>query len=494
MSDILDDDIKEALRIAEEVMSQHEEENGNNKIDNVKIDDVRADNNEIDNVKSNDNKINNIKNNNGKTNSVKIDKGKTDIQVENEKPRNVPKKLRDPWSLKKKIIVTLIILFVLFVIAPVTILFVLCSQGQKSLELEYTGSTMGLPTDEDGNIMYNGHAYAYNSDIITILCLAVDNEGFADRENSARSPDTVYDEDGNMIVREEQDDSDILFSKTDDSTEIVSDDEELDNRNRDDEISYTDGEGTNYKINTAQIDMAFLLVINKASGKTNIIQINRDTMTDVDIQDVDGNSLLSGNMQLTLAYAYGDGAEISINNTENTVSNMLYNIPIHGYILMDINTVSDLNDAINGVTLIPTETVCEDVYANTSVTLNGNQAVQYVEYMDVVSAGVGNNSLRIARQKQYITAWYRRFKQKKDTGSTDGIKKIYNIFKNDMNTDVDLKEQIYLYSILKNSEVEVDNIEELPGEYTRTYHFDEYSLDEDQLQDMIIKYFYKEVD
>jgi hypothetical protein len=63
-----------------------------------------------------------------------------------------------------------------------------------------------------------------------------------------------------------------------------------------------------------------------------------------------------------------------------------------------------------------------------------------------------------------------------------------------MNTDVDLKEQIYLYSILKNSEVEVDNIEELPGEYTRTYHFDEYSLDEDQLQDMIIKYFYKEVD
>jgi hypothetical protein len=158
---------------------------------------------------------------------------------------------------------------------------------------------------------------------------------------------------------------------------------------------------------------------------------------------------------------------------------------------MDMNTISDLNDAVNGVTLIPTETVCEDVYADNVVTLKENLALNYMEYMDVVTTDIGSNALRINRQKQYIAAWYQRFKQKKDTGSSDGIKTVYNIFSENMYTDIDFKEQLYLYSVLKNNEMEVDNIEELPGEYTRTYHFDEYHLDEGQLQDMIIRYFYK---
>jgi anionic cell wall polymer biosynthesis LytR-Cps2A-Psr (LCP) family protein len=300
--------------------------------------------------------------------------------------------------------------------------------------------------------------------------MAVDNDGYANRDTSLSSPDTSYDEDGNIIVNEEED---------------------ADNRNRDDEISYTDSSGTGYRVNAAQIDMCFLLVINKETKKTNIIYINRDSMTDVDIQDVNGDTVLSGNMQLTLAYAYGDGGEVSISNFENSVSHMLYNIPINGYILMDMNTISDLNDAVNGVTLIPTETVCEDVYADNVVTLKENLALNYMEYMDVVTTDIGSNALRINRQKQYIAAWYQRFKQKKDTGSSDGIKTVYNIFSENMYTDIDFKEQLYLYSVLKNNEMEVDNIEELPGEYTRTYHFDEYHLDEGQLQDMIIRYFYK---
>jgi anionic cell wall polymer biosynthesis LytR-Cps2A-Psr (LCP) family protein len=446
MKDILDDDILEALKIAEQVRDEM------NTAGVTAHQEITSENNDK-SAMNDDNK---------------------NIPSDNIVKKNIPKKLKDPWSRSRKLVTVFIILLLMLVVLPGIFLYVIYNQGKQRLEsaTSYSEVNMGVEQDSSGKLVYNGKTYTYNQDIITILCVAVDSDGFENKENSIRSPDALYDDEtGNWIYNEEE------------NANIM---------NRDDEICYTDDEGAVYKINSPQIDMCFLLVINRSTNETNIIYINRDIMSDVAIKDINGDVVLAGNMQLTLAYAYGDGDQISITNTMNTISDIMYGLPINGYIVTDISTISDLDEAVRGVTLIAKETVCEDVYENNSVTLNGEQALAYVESMNTVAADIGENSLRIDRQKQYISAWCQRFVQKNSGGDKEMGQALYSIFKEKMKTNLDNTELIYLYSIMRRTNFAVDSIEELPGKYTRTVHFDEYQLNDEELKELIFKYYFIE--
>ena len=61
--------------------------------------------------------------------------------------------------------------------------------------------------------------------------------------------------------------------------------------------------------------------------------------------------------QICLAYAYGDGKEKSCENVLASVRRLFYNVPINTYFALDLDGISELNDAVDGVDVTSPETI-----------------------------------------------------------------------------------------------------------------------------------------
>ena len=75
-----------------------------------------------------------------------------------------------------------------------------------------------------------------------------------------------------------------------------------------------------------------------------MLQVSRDSMTDVDIYDANGNYYTSVRAQIATQYAYGDGKQSSCLAMEKTVSELLYDLPIAGYVSLDIAGIHAMQD------------------------------------------------------------------------------------------------------------------------------------------------------
>ena len=215
-----------------------------------------------------------------------------------EHKRMGPKKLRDPWSLKKKIIVGTFVAILVLVGIPTAILAWMINQGKKQLTANAASEIISF--HEDGShstaVTYNGKNYVYNKDIISILVFGVDNSEYQAPKEDSSGDLNLYGEETT---------------------------EETDTRDRDDELTYSDANGSEYVRYGGRVDMCFLFVFNKKTGKLDVIDINRDSMTDVDICTTKGEVALTDTMQVGLAYGYADGGTISCQNFTKTISEML---------------------------------------------------------------------------------------------------------------------------------------------------------------------------
>ena len=105
---------------------------------------------------------------------------------------------------------------------------------------------------------------------------------------------------------------------------------------------YAETEESNY-LNNEQSDFLMLLVINKETGACTPIQLNRDTMTKIQILGVRGDVAGTFTGQLALAHTYGSGERDSCLNTAEAVSNLLYGVDIDHYISITMDGVAILN-------------------------------------------------------------------------------------------------------------------------------------------------------
>ena len=130
-----------------------------------------------------------------------------------------------------------------------------------------------------------------------------------------------------------------------------------------------------------QADALVFVVLDSESGKVLFVNISRDSMVEVNKYNVKGQYLGTEEMQVCLSYAYGDGKEQSCMNTVESVSRLMYGMPIHAYAAIDYEGIEVLNDVFGGVTA----QVLEDLtFVNPAlqegkiVTLDGQQAHSYV--------------------------------------------------------------------------------------------------------------------
>lgn len=237
-----------------------------------------------------------------------------------------------------------------------------------------------------------------------------------------------------------------------------------------------------------QSDCIMLLSLDKETGEARIMQINRNTMTELDVYDLSGNYLKSIDGQLALQYAYNIGGESSCWAVKKTVGELLYGLEIDGWFAMDVSGIPKINDALGGVDVEMKEDysyIDPSFVEGTTVHLEGNLAQKFVQYRD--TSEFNSVEDRMHRQTDYITAMI-------STMRDAGGQKLYDVLSPYLDTYIITNLDADQLNALTDYEYLTDEVQYLPGKMEMGEVYEEYYIDEDQLQDMLIQMYYKEVE
>lgn len=212
-------------------------------------------------------------------------------------------------------------------------------------------------------------------------------------------------------------------------------------------------EGLKPFYNYHQADFLTLVVLDTDNNTAEILQLNRDTMTDVPWLDVLGDYGGTEFKQICLAYNYGDGGMKSCKNTVNAVSSLLFDAPIDHYIQIPMTAIGALNDVVGGVPVTMEEdlTVIDPAFAEgTTVWLDGGQAEKFVR----ARMGLENdtNLARMQRQRQYLDSFQKRAREAFNSDS-DFLVKLLEKLSEFLQSDLTAQQLSDFVTQLDNSEI-----------------------------------------
>lgn len=295
------------------------------------------------------------------------------------------------------------------------------------------------PTEEEaagwkeGWVKYNGQIYAYNEDILTFLIMGID--------------------------------------KTKDVKEVA--------------------EGTN----GGQADALFLVVLNPHDNSLSVIGINRNTMTDISVYDDNGAYVNTIKAQITVQHGFGNGVEESCEYQVNAVQHLFYEMPVHGYAAINMSAIGPLTDMVGGVDVVALEDIKSGnstvIKEGEEVHLEGDLAFAYIHNRDTKEFGSADH--RLERQKQFITTYLQKVKQKtkEDIGFPISV---YQSIAPQTVTSLTVDEMTHLVSIAKDYSFDENYLYTLKGETKQGDVFEEFYVDETDLFELILKVFYEPVE
>lgn len=253
-----------------------------------------------------------------------------------------------------------------------------------------------------------------------------------------------------------------------------------------------EGETPEGYINNQQADFLLLLVMDKENETCTPIQLNRDTMTQIQILGVTGEPAGTFTGQLALAHTYGSGEEDSCVNTVLAVSNLLYGMEIDHYVSLTMDGVALLNDLVGGVTVEVLDDfsgIDDSLVQGETVTLKGQQALTYVRSRGGMEDS--SNLHRMERQRQYLSALQQQLKaavQQEDGFTLDALLQLNEYMVSDCTVDQlsDLGDSLAAY--------QVSDILTTPGDAQEGEEFMEFTVDEAALQQLVMEVFYEPVE
>lgn len=261
---------------------------------------------------------------------------------------------------------------------------------------------------------------------------------------------------------------------------------------KDDPVSETED-----YISGGQSDAMFLLVTDAEKCDLKVISINRNAMTPIEVCDEGGYSMGTIDGQICLQHAYGDGKKLSCMRSVKAVSAMFGNIPISGYLAMNMGGIPLMNDAIGGVELTALDTISlpqqeVSIRKGETVTLQGKESYYYLRGRDTHQFDSATRRLR--REEQYIAAYMDKLK-KISGGNAAGVVDIYDSISDYLVTSVDftsLITELMDYDFSQNDMYTVPGKTVL-GEPVDGQAYEEFHIDEDKMQKLIIDVFYQKV-
>ena len=233
-----------------------------------------------------------------------------------------------------------------------------------------------------------------------------------------------------------------------------------------------------------QSDSLNLLIVDRETKQAKILQINRDSMVDVEVYSVDGVKVRTEPMQIALQYAYGDGEEQSCRLTAERVSELLYGVDVQSYLSLTLEGMSEIADAIGGVQM----TISEDYTAidpafvkGATITMDGKLVEKYVRTRDIDE--LDSNLDRMKRQQQFMNALIQKIQGMEGQAQ---YMSLYQKMEPYMVTNMTAEE------ILSLKEYHIDDqTMEVPGEVIYKDGHAQYIVDNESLQKNVLKIFYK---
>lgn len=242
-----------------------------------------------------------------------------------------------------------------------------------------------------------------------------------------------------------------------------------------------------------QADALFLVVLNPQNRRMKVIGINRNTMTDIDVYDENGEYVSTVKSQIAIQHGFGNGMEESCEYQKKAVANLFYHLPIHGYAAVNMSAIATINDAVGGVKVtVPADLdgFDTDFTQGKQLHLLGEDAFWFVKYRD--TDVFGSADMRLMRQKQYVNGFIRAAKTAVHKDASVVID-LYQAVKPQMVTDISLNEAAYLTSVIGEYAFSEDDFHMMPGKTVMGERFEEFYPDDDAIFEMILDIFYEKV-
>lgn len=172
-------------------------------------------------------------------------------------------------------------------------------------------------------------------------------------------------------------------------------------------------EATDDEYQGSMADALMLVVIDEQEKSYGILQLNRDTITEVPMLLADGTANASAKMQLCTAHWYGKDKTASCENTVNTVSKMLGGVPIDGYYALQMEAMSLLNHEVGGVTVTLEDDMTSldpEMKKGATLTLTDHQAELLIQTRYAMDDD--RNTERMRRQQIFMKAFMNKMKEK----------------------------------------------------------------------------------
>ena len=235
--------------------------------------------------------------------------------------------------------------------------------------------------------------------------------------------------------------------------------------------------------NFNQADFLMLLVLDTDANTADIIQLNRDTMTDVPWLDVLGNYGGTEYKQICLAFNYGDGGRKSCLNTVDAVSSLLFDAPIQSYIQIPMTALPVLNDLVGGVevTMPRDYTEIDPAFVQgATVRLSGSQAEAFIRSRMGLSDDT--NLARMERQRLYMDSFQVQAREAFNSDSEFALKLVEKLA-DYLQSDLTAQQLSDLMERLDNSSV--SPIRSPEGQLVEGEEHYEFYVDEGSLWEMV---------
>lgn len=237
-------------------------------------------------------------------------------------------------------------------------------------------------------------------------------------------------------------------------------------------------------------DYVTLLIVDKEEKTILPIQINRDTMCEMDILGIGGKLAGKDFKQLAFAHTYGSGDIESLINVKNAVSKIFYNLNIDYYISLTMNSVSRVNDAVGGVEVLVEDDfsgIDESLKMGENITLKGNQALTFVRTRSGLEDS--SNVNRMKRQRVYLKALFDKCKE-----NSENDKFIYDVL-DGVGDSLMSNTSIYDLSDIGNKLLayRLFDTVTLTGELKKGETFMECYLNQNDIDSICVRYLFDEI-
>lgn len=266
---------------------------------------------------------------------------------------------------------------------------------------------------------------------------------------------------------------------------------------------YRDSEKSFEDPNPNQADSVILGTVDAVKKTVSFLSIPRDTVTNIKVLDLNDRVAAVKKGPIAIQHSFGTQGEKTNETVTETVSELLYNVPIYRYVAIDISAIPDINDSLGGITVDITEDLTkwnDKMKEGTkNYTLKGDDSVIFVARRDT---SIDDSAMgRMKRQVQYMKKLFPALKDKTTANITYPIA-LYNMEQDKVETNLTIDEMTFLAKLLLELELDTDNIDSVPGQMKRIqpgeiedYDYEMgYIVDEDALKQLIIDRYYVKVE